>query len=106
MKWIKNCLGENNIPNGSRTAIIGLPLSYWARLAEVKIVAEIFDQERFLACDAQERAKAVESFTSVGIEAVIAQGRDYDRLVAEGWQKVPGTRDFYVLFTGDRKPAS
>ncbi len=106
MVAIKNWLRENNISSRSRTAIIGLPLSYWARLAEVKIVAEIFDQERFLACGPQKRAKAAESFKSAGVKAVIAQGRDYDGLVAEGWQKVPGTRDFYILLTSDRKSAS
>jgi hypothetical protein len=32
-------------------------------------------------------------------KAVIAQCPDFEKLAGEGWKKVPGTKDFYILIT-------
>jgi hypothetical protein len=98
MVAIKNSLGENGVGKNSRVAMIGLPLWYWGRLAEVKIVAEAFDQERFLSSAVPERTRAVEAMKSAGVKAVVAQGSEFGKLAEEGWRHVTGTRDFYILF--------
>lgn len=97
MVAIKNSLAESGVSKNSQVAMIGLPLWYWGRLAEVKIVAESLDQERFLSSSPVERTRAVEAMKSAGVNAVVAQGPEFGRLAEEGWRHVPGTRDFYIL---------
>lgn len=97
MNAIKDSLHQNGVPKGSLTAIVGLPMTYWARLAEVKVIAEVADQERFLSSSPEQRRRAVDSLQSVGVKALIAQGSDFGKMAADGWRHIPGTRDFYML---------
>ena len=103
MNAIKDTLHENGVPKGSMTAIVGLPMTYWARLAEVKVIAEITDQERFLSSSPEQRRRAVDSLQSVGVKALIAQGSDFGKMASDGWRQIPGTRDFYILLGADRQ---
>jgi hypothetical protein len=84
---------------------VGLPLWYWGRLAEVKIVAEVTDESQFISATAEARTRAIDSLKSAGVKALVGKGEAFRTLTAEGWETVPGTRDFYIRFVGDTTPS-
>ena len=49
MLAIKDYLGRRGVAKGDDVAMVGLPLWYWGRLAEVKIVAEVTDESQFIS---------------------------------------------------------
>ena len=52
----------------------------------------------------EKRKTSVETLRSVGVNIVVAKGKDFAKLTEEGWALVPGTRDFYV-FASEAKPS-
>lgn len=98
MVTVSTFLSEKGIAKNSQLGIIGLPLWYWGRLAEIKITAEALDRVQFLSATRAERSRAVNAMKSAGIRAVIGQGSEYGDLSDEGWVRVQNTRHFYVLF--------
>ncbi len=101
-------LRQSDVPPGSRVGVIGYGFdSYWARLARVKIVAEMFEWEAgpfWLGDDGQpeaaKRQEAVlEAFAGTGACAVVAEYVPaYARL--PGWQQV-GTSNYYIYLLGE-----
>ena len=70
---------------------------YWARLAGVRIVAEIADERDFWRRTPQTRADVLRAVEATGVKAVVAvknPGKP-DWAVEEGWQKY-GERNVYV----------
>lgn len=94
---VADTLAQKGLSKGDRVAMVGLPLWYWARLGQVEIVAEIPDEQEFLAADSDAREKAVKAMRAVGVKAVVGKGPAFGKLGDEGWQMVPGTRDFFLL---------
>ena len=74
---------------------------YWARLAGVKIVAEIPSGRDYLEATPQDRETAKKKLREHSVEFLAARGREFHTLASEGWTKVPSTSDYYFLFTGD-----
>lgn len=95
---VKDYLRRRGVVKGDDVAMVGLPLWYWGRLAEVKIVAEVTDETQFISATGQERGRAVDSLKSAGVKALVGKGHAFGKLRAERWEPVPGTRDFYVSF--------
>ena len=98
MLAIKDCLGRRGVAKGDDVAMVGLPLWYWGRLAEVKIVAEVTDESQFISASTEARTRAIDSLKSAGVKAVVGKGEAFRKLTAEGWEAVPGTRDFCIRF--------
>jgi hypothetical protein len=88
--------------------------SYWARLAKVRIVAELRPGDSFWLADDATRTKALAAFAGTGVKAVITRkmapnertfGLPYD--FAPGWQPV-GDTGYYIRFldSPSKAPAS
>ncbi len=89
--------------SGTRGAIVeshGMSI-YWARLAGVKIVAEIPSIRDYIDATPQDRASAKKRLREYSVEFVAARGREFHALASEGWTAVPSTSDYYVLWTGN-----
>jgi hypothetical protein len=87
--------------------------SYWARLAGVRITAEVRPEESFWLADDAARTRVLDAFANLdthdktgskGVRAIVARreppnerlfGLPYD--FAPGWQRVPNTR-FHIRF--------
>jgi hypothetical protein len=103
MLAIRDFLNLRGVSKGDDVAMVGLPLWYWGRLAEVKILAEVINEGQFLAATTQERNRALDSLKAVGIKVLVGKGVAFGKLTKEGWEPVPGTRDFFVQFPGRSK---
>jgi hypothetical protein len=97
MMAVKDYLKEQGAEGGSQVALVGVPPSYWGRMAGVKISAEIPEDEAVLSATPEKRKASVETLRSVGVNIVVAKGKDFAQLTQEGWALVPGTRDYYVF---------
>jgi len=86
---------------GDRVAVVGsgLGAARWARLARVKIVAELpwQDWAQFWSIDPAARARLLAIFARTGAEVVVADGAP-DPIATVGWRKLGETgRYAYVL---------
>jgi hypothetical protein len=85
---------------GDKVAIIGDAfVAFWARLARVQIVAEMFGWEAdpFWLGDAEAQARVIKAFASSGAKAIVAESvPDYASLT--GWQRLGSTgHSVYLL---------
>ena len=81
------------LEEGAPVAFIGYSYSaYWARLARVKIIAEIRpeDMERFWSAEADRQAGALRGFGDAGAVAVVAESQRSAGRPA-GWQEIGAT---------------
>ncbi|MGO9566279.1 MAG: hypothetical protein ACLP5H_01935 [Desulfomonilaceae bacterium] len=104
MMAVKDYLKDQGAQGGAQVALVGVPPSYWGRMAGIKISAEIPKDEEVLSATPEKRKTSVETLRSVGVNIVVAKGKDFAKLTEEGWALVPGTRDFYV-FASEAKPS-
>ena len=76
------------VPPGSAVAVIGYgPSAYWARLARVRIVAEILGWEaNSFWQDASVRSRALDALAGTGAIAVVAESAPVEAL--PGWTRV------------------
>jgi hypothetical protein len=112
-QWqVANSLEPIGIRTGDEVAFIGYSLKvYWARLANVRVTADILaqddspnpptDVEYFWTSDETVRVEALALFRELGAKAVIT-----DRLPVgasmDGWQRIGSTRYYiYLLRQGD-----
>jgi hypothetical protein len=75
---------------GDKVAVIAdTSQHYWARLARVKIVAELFEREvaDFWAADQTIKSEIIETFASTGAKAILADVPDRSR-PGENWERV------------------
>ena len=74
-----------------------LPVVHWARLAHVRIIAELpnTDSDTFAAADDSHRREVIETFARTGAKAVVAMDVP-DKVMLPGWERV-GRTDYYVL---------
>jgi hypothetical protein len=106
VQWqVAEGLSRVGVQPGDKVAILGQGTfsfgAYWARLARVKIVAEVFteDVDKFLAAGTSVRSQVIESFAKAGAKAVVAFKIPSD-LAKDGWEKIENTDYFaYRLFT-------
>jgi hypothetical protein len=84
---------------GDKVAIIGDAfVAFWARLARVQIVAEMFGWEAdpFWLGDAEAQARVIKAFASSGAKAIVAESvPDYPSLT--GWQRLGSTGHYAYL---------
>jgi hypothetical protein len=74
--------------------MVGLPLC----AGKTAVVAEITDESQFISATTEARTRAIDSLKSAGVKAVVGKGEAFRKLTAEGWEAVPGTRDFCIRF--------
>src|SRR5712692_2828247 len=98
---VAQALKGMGVQPGDKVACIGHGYeAYWARLARVKIVAEVSDTDidRFWTADSRVRSEVIKDLAQTGAKAIVA--RDVPQTVFENdWQRVEGT-DYraYALF--------
>ncbi|MEW6532627.1 MAG: hypothetical protein AB1473_17485 [Thermodesulfobacteriota bacterium] len=93
---VRDYLLKKGLITKDLVGIVGNPPMYWARLAEVRILGEIPDAKEFMQATAQDRAQAARGMKDAGFKALIGKGNSFSNLHPEGWEQVPGTRDYYV----------
>ena len=90
------------IDSGSQVGVIGYAFdSYWARLARVKIVAEMFGWEAdpFYLGSKSFQSQVMQVFENAGASAIVAEHvPDYANL--DGWHRV-GNTDYYIYQVGE-----
>jgi hypothetical protein len=95
-------LREMGVQPGDQVGIIGQGTyrfyAHWARLARVKIVAEIIsrDVDEFEAADEAKRFRVMEAFGKAGARVVVADDLPAS-VFADGWRKVRDTNYFAYL---------
>jgi hypothetical protein len=90
-------LASHGITEGDRVGVIGYAFdSFWARLARVKIVAEMFEWQAdpFYLGDINFQTQVIQAFASAGASAVVAE---YVPAYASlpGWHQV-GDSNYYI----------
>ena len=93
---VKNYLLSHGIQSSNKVAVMGNVDYYWARMAGVKIVAYISDQQEFLKSTPEERMAAINSLRQAGIKAVVGKGKLPEILRSDGWESVPDTKQYYA----------
>jgi hypothetical protein len=90
-------LQELGVVRGNKVGVIGYAYdSFWARLAHVKIVAEMLeaDANDFWRGDEMLQQSVLQSFAGTGVKAVVAEYvPDYAQL--NGWHRV-GNSNYYI----------
>ena len=73
---------------------------YWARLARVKIVAQIMDAEKFWTQDDVLRSKALKTIERTGARVIVQKdgSKIPDSAIATGWKKLGNTDSYAYLF--------
>ena len=90
---IAEALLAQGLERGDQVGFIGYSYSaYWARLARLKIIAEIHPEDirAFWKADPEHREKALEAFAEAGADAVVAEPIGGESLPA-GWQPIGET---------------
>ncbi len=94
-----NELAALGVPPGSNVGVIGYGFdSFWARLARVKIAAEMFEWQAdpFYLGDAQFQATVINVFRKANVKAIVAEHvPGYARL--DGWHQVGQSNYFIYL---------
>jgi hypothetical protein len=95
---VKDFLLAHGLNRNDKAATIGLtPPVYWARMAGLRVNGEVSDPEQFIHATKLERARAIDSLRRASVKVILAEDSTMRMLVSEGWKRVPGTRDYYVL---------
>lgn len=72
---------------------------YWARLAGVKIIAEIPSRKDYLQATSEDRKRIKRELKQNSVAFLVARGMGFGLLASEGWQKIPLTSEYYLLVT-------
>ncbi len=93
-------LNEAGLRAGDPVGAVGWTYSaYWARMARVRIVAEIPDEpggaRTFWSLDPEKNAAVMQLFRDVGAKAVVVSERAPSDLVPANWQQI-GNSNYYV----------
>jgi hypothetical protein len=95
---VAQALHELGVTPGDKVGVIGYAYdSFWARLARVKIVAEMFEAQAiddFWQGDEPLWQSVLQAFADSGVSAVVAEYVPGD-VVLEGWHQV-GNSDYYI----------
>jgi hypothetical protein len=95
---VAQVLRELGIGPGEKVGVIGYAYdSFWARLARVKIVAEMFEAQAIgdlWRGDASLQQSVLQAFADAGVDAVVAEDVPDDAELA-GWHRV-GNSNYYI----------
>jgi hypothetical protein len=94
-------LVDMGLQQGDHVGFIGYSFdAYWARLARLKIVAEIVpgEADAFWDADRDRQADVLRSFATLGVRALVAQRLPRDGRIPTGWRRVEGTGYLAYLF--------
>ena len=98
---VARALHDVGVAKGDRVGVIGYGFdSFWARLAGVKIVAEMLDSyaNDFWHGDEALRKNVLQAFAGTGVKAVVAENVPvYARL--NGWYQVGNSNYYIYVFT-------
>jgi hypothetical protein len=85
-------LEDVGVAHGARVAIIGSPAAheFWARLARVRIIADVADDALFWAQPADDQALILQLLAQTGAQVVVSQSAPSDA-VGRGWRFAPNT---------------
>jgi hypothetical protein len=80
-----------------------LPVTHWARLGRLRIIAEMPNREadQFFAMPESRKREAIEAFAKAGARALIAASVPPDKTL-QGWERL-GKTNYYVLQLDDAK---
>jgi hypothetical protein len=97
---VKDFLHGRGVSRGSLAAILGQPSLgiYWARLTGLRAIATISDPQAFFAVSSEDRAGAINALRSRHFRVILGTGDYRAQLRQEGWCRIPGTTDCFVLF--------
>jgi hypothetical protein len=98
MTALKDYLNSNGVGKRDRIAVF-YPINsrmYWARMAGVRVVGEIMNVQGFLKSTTQAKDEALNALKQNGFKAVVVKQPEFIGLSDEGWNKVPGTRKYFV----------
>jgi 4-amino-4-deoxy-L-arabinose transferase-like glycosyltransferase len=93
-------LHELGVQGGDKVGVIGYAYdSYWARLAKVRITAEMLDAdaEELWGGDEALRQSVLQAFASSGIDAVVAEYVP-EEVILTGWHRVDETNFYIYVF--------
>lgn len=98
---VARTLQELGVRQGDKVGVIGYAYdSFWARLARVRIIAEMLesDAEEFWRGDEALRQSVMQAFANTGVDAVVAEYvPDYAGL--RDWHQVENSNYYIYLFT-------
>jgi hypothetical protein len=100
IQWqVADRLKQLGVHPGEKAAILGYNHPFWARLAHIKIVAEISDERSFWQKDAVVRSEVLKTIEKTGARVIVrTAGLEMpDSMSAVGWQEIGNTR-YYVYF--------
>jgi hypothetical protein len=88
---------------GDQVGFIGYSFdAYWARLARLKIIAEIVPEEadEFWNADSDMQGELLRRFSAAGVKAVVAQRLPREGPMPPGWTEVGATGFFVYVLSG------
>jgi hypothetical protein len=99
---VANGLSQIGVQPGDKVAVIGNALyssSMWARLARVRIVAEMpGNEQNFWAADPGVKSQVIKIFASTGAKIIVAEeGPSYGS--TSGWQTIENTGHYVYMLT-------
>jgi hypothetical protein len=103
---VAQILREQGLNDGDPVGFVGFTFdAYWARLAGLRLVAEVPQNEapRFWAARESVRAAALDAFRRAGTRAVVA--RLAGGGTAAGWRDIPGTDYVYLPLDTSVEPS-
>lgn len=95
---VAQTLQQLGIKEGDEVGVIGYGFdSFWARLARVKIIAQMLDEQagEFWVGDDQLRKEVLQAFASTGAKAVVAEYVPTYAAGLESWSQV-GNSSYYI----------
>jgi len=99
---VADALRRNGVQNGDRVGLINfdtrwLPIVHWARLARVRVVAELpnTDSDKFAAADDSHRREVIDTFAKTGAKILVAAHVPMN-VTLRDWEQI-GQTDYYVL---------
>jgi len=103
---VKDWLVDHGVSRGEAVAVFYPPHDTlrWARLAGVRVIAEVRDTRAFAEEPAENRINTLDALRSEGIGAVVTKRPFAEKLSDEGWNRVDGTKDYYVKLLKNRAP--
>jgi hypothetical protein len=101
---VKDFLVKRGISQGDNIAIVGSPPVNWARMAGVRIIAEIPETEQVLSATGDEQRAATIALDKYRIKAMVVRDSRFGEKSGQEWIPVDGTRDYFVQQLSDRQP--
>jgi hypothetical protein len=96
---IAHAMRDAGLKPGDKIAQLGFRRYFWARLARVRIVADIFDVDGFWRLSPQRREELIEVLRGHDIKAIV-QTWAVEHEIADpgpGWIRIPGTRGLIYM---------